>query len=155
MGKIITTSHLKRINVPIVQLVIDNYNNPIIGKKEEQINAYQEEVKQFEYVDIPIVYKKPIVFTKSEQEYLVLTNVQEVEIRKRLGCEDMDVIEIDDNFFTPDDAFRFALHRSTFQDLSNESRFHAFNKVYERLEKDRQWAMAIKTNDGKTISKVS
>lgn len=155
MGNIIEAGNLKPIKVPVADLLINSFNNPCTGKSEDYLNAYIEEVKHFGYFDIPLVYKNEPIWTNTPQEYLVLTNVQEVETAKLMGRSELQVLLIENENFTPEDAFRFAIHRRHFFDLSYAARFELLDETYKHLNRNNAWSKSIITDDGKTISKVS
>jgi len=151
----IIKSKFKSIIVRISQLLVNVSNNPAHGKEQEQLEYYQNEMQHFGYIEAPIVYKHESLWDNTEQEYIVLTNVQDVEMAKKIGITEMEVLEIDDPAFTTDDAFRFTLHRSYFLNFSMESRYHNLKRLYNNLKKYPDYANGLKTKDGKTISKIA
>ncbi|MBC7391413.1 MAG: hypothetical protein H7329_19590 [Opitutaceae bacterium] len=155
MNKLIKPSDLKPITVPLEDLLTNQYNNPYTGKTKEQLEIYQNEVKHFGYFETPIVYKQEPVWTDTPMQFLVLTNVQEVETARALGLTEMKVFELDDTKYSQTEAFRFAMHRRTFQSLSHESRYIGFRQAFHDIDKDKEWAATINTRTGKTIEKVA
>ena len=155
MNKLIKPSDLKQITVPLDDLLTNRYNNPYTGKPKEQLETYQNEVKHFGYFETPIVYKKDPCLTDTPMHYLVLTNVQEVETARALGLKEMKVFELDDTKYSEKEAFRFAIHRSTFQSLGHESRYIGFRQTLHDIRADKEWAASIITKNGKTFEKAA
>lgn len=151
----INYNKLKRKTVNIDQLLFNEFNNPFIGKSQNLIDSYVSDARHFEYYDFPIVVRYDEGKANFEDQYLVLTNVHEVETAKLLGSKSLNVVEIVDEAFTQDDAFRFAMHRNAFMDLSYESRYYAIKETFARLEKNKEWSQSIKTSDNKIWNKVA
>lgn len=130
----------KKIKVSTGLLIIDERTfNPTQGSRSNAFKNYQSEVKHFGYLDLPICLKQI-----NSNKYTVLSNIQDVEVARANGLEEIEIVEI--LGLHPNDAMRLMIHRSTFLEMNKSDQYKTIKWLKRNLTKTssgKQWAKEI------------